>query len=88
MCKTSIEKHLLLKQKEINVMEELKFKTNIKCSGCVATTTPYLNEVAGGGNWNVNVAYPSKILTVTTAKEKQNEIIKVVEKAGYKAEAI
>ena len=69
-------------------MEELKFKTNIKCSGCVANTTPYLNEVAGDGNWNVNVADPSKILTVTAAKEKQNEIIKAVEKAGYKAEAI
>jgi copper chaperone CopZ len=47
-----------------------------------------LNEVAGDGNWNVNVADPSKILTVTTAKEKQNEIIKAVKKAGYKAEAI
>jgi len=69
-------------------MEELKFKTNIKCSGCIANTTPYLNEVAGNGNWHVNVAHPSKILSVTSAKEKQNEIIKAVEKAGYKAEAI
>jgi copper chaperone len=69
-------------------MEELRFKTNIKCSGCVANTTPYLNEVAGDGNWNVDVEDPSKILTVITSKEKQNEITKAVEKAGYRAEVI
>jgi copper chaperone CopZ len=83
-----VQDNLLLRRKKNKVMEELKFKTNIKCSGCVANTTPYLNEVAGDGNWNVNVVDPSKILTVTSARGKQNEIIKAVEKAGYKAEAI
>lgn len=66
-------------------METLKFKTNIKCSGCIATVTPHLNESIGEGNWQVDLNNPSKVLTigVETSEEKVKE---AVEKAGYKAE--
>ena len=46
-------------------MEQLKFKTNIKCSGCVASATPFLDEAAGHGNWSVNLEDTTKTLTVT-----------------------
>ena len=69
-------------------MEQLKFKTNIKCSGCVANTTPYLDEAVGEGNWSVDVADPSKVLTVSVSNDKQEEVRKAVERAGYKAEAL
>ena len=69
-------------------MEQIKLKTNIKCSGCIASVTPFLDEALGQGNWNVNVADPSKVLTVNLNKEKQEDVIKAVEKAGYKAEAL
>jgi len=45
-------------------METLKFKTNIKCSGCEATVTPFLNNLAGEFKWQVNTAVPEKTLTV------------------------
>ncbi len=68
-------------------METQKFKTTIKCSGCVAAVTPFLNEAVGEDNWEVNYNDPSKVLTVTGEPDK-DKVIKAVEKAGYKAEAL
>lgn len=66
----------------------LKFKTNIKCMGCVAKVTPELDKQSFIANWNVDVASPDKILTVETSTDKENEIIKSVEQAGFKIEKI
>ena len=68
-------------------METLKFKTNIKCSGCVAKVTPELNRVAGEHNWEVDTQDPGKILTVKTAEADSNDIIMAVKMAGFTAEA-
>lgn len=68
-------------------METIRFKTNIKCSGCVAKVTPFLNEALGEDNWEVDYNNPSKILTVVGEKD-QTKIIQAVEQAGYKAETI
>lgn len=70
-------------------METIKFKTTIKCSGCVATVTPYLNETVGAGNWQVDLQSPDRILTVQTDnRATENEVIKQLQTAGYKAEKI
>jgi copper chaperone len=66
----------------------LKFKTNIKCMGCVAKVTPELEKQTFIANWNVDVASPDKILTVEASTDKENEIIKSVEQAGFKIEKI
>lgn len=66
----------------------LKFKTNIKCMGCVAKVTPELDKQSFIANWNVDVASPDKILTVEASTDKENEIIKSVEQAGFKIEKI
>jgi hypothetical protein len=68
-------------------MEENKFKTTIKCSGCIAKATPFLDEAFGENNWKVDTENPSKVLTVAGENDK-SKIIQVVEKAGFKAEAI
>ena len=72
---------------KIKEMETLKFKTNIKCSGCIAKSTPYLNEAVGENKWNVDVQDANKILTiesdVTVDPEK---VIRAVENAGFKAQ--
>jgi copper chaperone len=68
-------------------METTKFKTNIKCSGCLATVTPFLNEALGENNWEVDINNPSKVLSVT-GEEDQSKIVKAVEKAGFKAEKL
>jgi copper chaperone CopZ len=70
-------------------METLKFKTNIKCSGCIATVTPFLNKTVGAENWQVDLQAPEKLLTVqATDKEKEAAVIQSLQEAGYKAEKI
>ena len=66
-------------------METTKFKTTIKCSGCVAKVTPFLNEALGEDNWAVDYNNPAKVLTVVGENDKA-KIIEAVEKAGFKAE--
>ena len=69
-------------------MDAIRFKTNIKCSGCVAQVTPALNETVGDNNWTVDTTNPDKILTVSGENTNKDEIKKALEKAGFKAEAI
>jgi copper chaperone len=68
-------------------METIKFKTNIKCSGCVTKVTPFLNEALGEDNWDVDYNNPAKVLTVAGEKDNR-KVIQAVEKAGYKAESL
>ncbi len=67
-------------------MEKTKFKTNIKCSACVAKVTPYLNEVAGDNQWKVDLVDPARTLTVENADDRK--IMEALQKAGYKAERV
>lgn len=70
-------------------MKTLKFKTNIKCMGCVSKTTPFLNETVGEDNWDVDIQDPGKILTVAMDEViNPGEVILAVEAAGYQAEVI
>lgn len=69
-------------------METVQFKTNIKCSGCIAAVSPVLNELAGEGKWEVDLENPDKVLTVKLEKASEQEIKKAIEGVGYKAEEI
>lgn len=68
-------------------METTKFKTTMKCGGCVAKATPVLNEELGEGKWDVDYSDPSKVLTVSGGFDKA-KVIAAVEKAGFKAEEL
>lgn len=70
-------------------MDALTFKTTIKCSGCVAKATPFLNQVAGEDNWEVDITNPDKILRIEADNTiKAEDVIAAVEKAGYKADPV
>jgi copper chaperone CopZ len=69
-------------------MKTIEVKTNINCGSCVAKVTPTLNEVIGENNWKVDIANPKKVLTVTTEKLNEADVMKAVEKAGYRAEKL
>ncbi|MBB1284357.1 heavy-metal-associated domain-containing protein [Flavisolibacter sp. BT320] len=69
-------------------MKTIEVKTNIMCGSCIATVTPVLNEAIGENNWKVDIANPKKVLTVTTENLDEADVIKAVEKAGYKAESL
>ncbi len=66
----------------------MKLKTNIMCGSCIAKVTPVLNEKIGEGKWSVDTTGAAKVLTVTNENIAEIEIIKAVEKAGYKAESM
>jgi copper chaperone len=68
-------------------METLKFKTNIKCGGCIATVTPFLNEQKEISSWSVDTNTPEKLLTVEGTVNAAT-IVSTLEKAGYTAEKI
>jgi copper chaperone len=69
-------------------MKTIEVKTNIMCASCVAKVTLTLNETVGEANWKVDTLNPKKILTVTTESIDEEQVIKAVEKAGYKAEKL
>jgi copper chaperone len=68
-------------------MSTLKFKTNIKCAGCVATVTPGLNETAGEGKWEVDLKSPERVLTINSEVSEQ-QVKEALKKVGYQAEKI
>ncbi|WP_316809744.1 heavy-metal-associated domain-containing protein [Pedobacter heparinus] len=70
-------------------METLKFKTNIKCGGCIAAVSPFLNELPEIAKWEVDTDNPEKILTVETREELNAEkVVHTLQKAGYVAEEL
>lgn len=68
-------------------METLKFKTNIKCSACVAKVTPALNETAGEGKWSVDLTSPERTLSIQ-GNIDEPQLKEALAKTGYKAEKI
>ena len=74
----------------INDMEtrEIKFKTNINCSGCVSKVNPFLDNLDGVESWEVNTTVDDKVLTVKTTNETNEEIIDAVEEVGFFANKI
>lgn len=66
----------------------MKLKTNIMCGSCIAKVTPVLNEEIGEGKWSVDTTGPVKVLTITDKDVTESDVIKAVEKAGYKAESL
>jgi copper chaperone len=69
-------------------MKTIEVKTNIMCGSCIAKVTPVLNETFGQDNWKVDTQNPKKILTVSAENANETDVIKAVEKAGYKAEEL
>ena len=70
-------------------MEVLKFKTTIKCFGCLSKVTPVLNEAVGEDNWELDLQTQDKVLTVATDEKVSGElVVSAIEKAGYKAEKL
>ncbi|MBE9602709.1 heavy-metal-associated domain-containing protein [Pedobacter sp. MC2016-24] len=70
-------------------METLKFKTNIKCGGCIATVTPFLNKLPEISKWEVDTNNPDKVLTVEGNDELDAEtVIDTLKSAGYVATSL
>lgn len=68
-------------------MKTLKFKSTIKCGGCVATVTPQLDSIKDI-KWEVDLNHPDRILTVSGDNVTPSEVQEKLKKVGYQAEPI
>ncbi|MDP4186535.1 MAG: heavy metal-associated domain-containing protein [Bacteroidota bacterium] len=66
-------------------MAELKFKTNIKCNGCIAKVAPVLDKEKNINKWKVDLNDPERTLVVE-GEIKPEEVQKLLGQVGYKAE--
>lgn len=64
----------------------LKFKTNINCGGCIKAVTPHLDQTVGIIKWEVDTENPDKILSIETDRLTSEELINIIDKAGYTAQ--
>jgi len=70
-------------------METLKFKTNIKCGGCIAAVTPALNNLDGLEKWEVDTTNPDKVLTIQGKEElTPQQVVSALKEKGYNAEQL
>lgn len=67
-------------------MNQILFKTNINCGGCIKSVTPFLNALDDIDAWQVNTEVAEKILTVETEvspNEIGQKVIAAVSEAGF-----
>ncbi len=69
-------------------MTTLKFKTNIKCMGCVSTVTPFLEKLSGIEKWEVDLHNADRILTVESTDVSTAEVESAIREAGYNIEVL
>ena len=69
-------------------MGQLKFKTNIKCGGCIETVTPYLTNIEAIRDWKVDLESPDRILIIEGDGVSEELVIKSLEEAGYRASIV
>ena len=69
-------------------MITVKYKTNINCSNCIKSVTPFLNELDNVDEWKVDTENPDKILEVVLDDNNKNIVVEAVQKAGFNIEEI
>ena len=69
-------------------MEQMRFKTSIKCNGCLEKVTLYLNNAKGIEKWKVDLENPEKVLTVKAENASEGNVIKAVEKAVFEIQRV
>lgn len=67
----------------------MKFKTNAKCAGCTSAIVSALAPVAPASDWQFDLASADKTLTYVGSNAiDRNQVVAVIEKAGFKAEPL
>ena len=67
-------------------MNTLRFKTNVKCNGCKAAITPFLDNEATIADWRIDIFDDNRLLTVEGEHVKPETVVELLRKAGYQAE--
>ncbi len=64
-------------------MGTLRFKTSLKCGGCVKAITPGLESLHTIEKWTVDLESPDKVLEVEASEDISDSVMDSVKKAGY-----
>ncbi|MBK7173014.1 MAG: heavy-metal-associated domain-containing protein [Bacteroidales bacterium] len=64
-------------------MENLKFRTSLKCNGCVNAITPWLSNINEIKSWNVDLNSIDKVLEIEANEDISDQVIENIKKAGY-----
>lgn len=69
-------------------MTTYKFKTDIKCGGCLDKVRPHLDAKEEISHWEVDLSDPARVLTVQADDTTAEELVDTVRKAGFKADPV
>ncbi len=69
-------------------MNTITFKTTINCATCVAKVKPVLDSQEDVSQWEVDTENSDKVLTVHGENIDEADLLKALQKVGYKAERI
>ena len=64
-------------------MKTIRFKTNLKCGGCVKAITPGLESLNIIDTWSVDLENPDRVLEIKAPQDVSEQVIESVKKAGY-----
>ena len=65
---------------------QVRFKTNLKCQGCIDKITPYMQAAVGVLKWTVDIHSPEKWLVVEGESVDIPGIVRLLSVAGFTAE--
>lgn len=73
-------------------MKKIKFKSSLKCNGCVNAIKPFMDSVPEIDSWSVDLNNPDKVIEVNTLEESDDtlakKILKGISEIGYTTEKI
>jgi copper chaperone len=73
-------------------MKKIKFKSSLKCNGCVNAIKPFMDSVPEIDSWSVDLNNPDKVIEVNTLEESDDalaeKILKGVSESGYTIEKV
>jgi copper chaperone CopZ len=64
-------------------MNILKFKTSLKCNGCVNAIKPGMESISGIRMWKVDLETSDRVLEVESEEDVSDKILDNIKKAGY-----
>lgn len=64
-------------------MKTIRFKTNLKCGGCIKAITPGLESLNIIDSWSVELENPDRVLEIKAPEDVSEQVIESVKKAGY-----
>ena len=64
-------------------MNTIILPTTLTCAGCVQSIKPFFDSSKKIKEWKVDLSKPVKIITATGEELKQQDVIELLQKAGY-----